>query len=102
VWALTEASAAAEDLGDLPMAVLWASQTIDGFDVIDAHAQGPQERYSTLREGISAYSSNSVTRIIEGANHSSILGNEEYAQQVSDAIREVIDAAQTGQPLASK
>jgi pimeloyl-ACP methyl ester carboxylesterase len=99
VWALTEASAAAEDLGDLPMAVLWASQTIDGFDVIDAHAQGSQERYSALREEISAYSSNSVTRIVEGADHSSILGNEQYAQQVSEAVRDVIEAAQTGQPL---
>jgi pimeloyl-ACP methyl ester carboxylesterase len=102
VWALTEASAAAEDLGDLPLAVLWASQTLDGFDVIDAHAQGSQERYSARREEVSAYSSNCMTHIIEGANHSSILGNEQYARQVSDAIRDVIDAAQTGEPLANK
>jgi hypothetical protein len=43
-----------------------------------------------------------VTRVIEGANHGSILGNEQYAQQVSDAILGVIEAAHTGQPLASK
>jgi len=100
VWALTEASAAAEDLGDLPLAVLWASQTIDGFDVIDAHIPGSQERYSTLREEISAYSSNSMTRTIVGADHLSILGSEQYAQQVSDAILDVIASARTGQPLA--
>jgi pimeloyl-ACP methyl ester carboxylesterase len=102
VWALTGASAAAENLGDLPMAVLWASQTLDGFDVIDAHAQGSQERYSALREEIATYTSNSVTRIIDGADHASILGNEQFAQQVSDAVLDVIDAARTHQPIASQ
>jgi hypothetical protein len=32
--------------------------------------------------------------------HGSVLGNEVYAQQVSDAILVVIQAAQTGEPLA--
>jgi pimeloyl-ACP methyl ester carboxylesterase len=94
-WALTDASAAAENPGNLPMAVLWASQTVDAFD---AHIEG----FLTAREEISTYSSNSVTRMIEGANHGSILGNEQYAQQVSNAILDVIEAAQTGQPLASQ
>jgi pimeloyl-ACP methyl ester carboxylesterase len=88
---LAAASAAAEDLGDLPMAVLWASES----DI-------NQERLSALREETAAYSSNSVTRYIEGANHGSILGNEQYAQQVSDAILRVVEAARTGQPLASQ
>jgi hypothetical protein len=43
-----------------------------------------------------------VTRVIEGANHGSILGDERHAQQVSDAILDVIEAAQTGEPLASE
>jgi len=43
-----------------------------------------------------------MTRVIEGANHGSILGNEQHAQQVSDAIRDVMEAAQTGEPLVSK
>jgi pimeloyl-ACP methyl ester carboxylesterase len=95
MWALTEASAAAENLGDLPMAVLWASQTVAAFDTsIDG--------FLTAREEILTYSSNSVLRMIEGADHGSILGNEQYAWQVSDAILDVMKAAQTGEPLASK
>jgi len=102
MWALTEASAAAENLGDLPMAVLWARMTLDGLDAIDAQVHVLLERFSVLVDEISTYSSNSVTRIVEGAEHLSILGNEQYAQQVSEAIRDVVQAARTGQPLASK
>jgi pimeloyl-ACP methyl ester carboxylesterase len=95
MWALTEASAAAEDLGDLPMAVLWAPESWKNQDVYLADLPA-------ARAEISTYSSNSVTRAVEGADHISILGNEQYAQQVSDAILDVIEAARTGQPLASQ
>jgi pimeloyl-ACP methyl ester carboxylesterase len=86
--ALAEQAAAAEEFGELPMVVLWASLSAT------AH-----ERYSDAREETGAYSSNSVTRVIDGADHLSLLGNEQYAQQVSDAILDVIAAAQTGEPL---
>jgi pimeloyl-ACP methyl ester carboxylesterase len=92
---LTDASAAAKNLGNLPMAVLWASQTLDAFE---AHVAG----FRAAREEIATYSGNRVIRVVEGANHGSILGNEQYAQQVSAAILDVIEAAQTGQPLASE
>jgi pimeloyl-ACP methyl ester carboxylesterase len=95
MWALTEASAAAENLGDLPMAILWAPETWKNQDAY-------LTELPAARAEISTYSSNSVTRMIEGADHVSILGNEQYAQQVSDAILGVIEAAQTGEPLASK
>ena len=87
--ALTEASAAAENLGDLPMAVLWAGESPTA-----------QEYFRSLREETAAYSSNSVTRLIADATHGSILGNEQYAQQVSDAILDVMEAVRTGEPLA--
>jgi pimeloyl-ACP methyl ester carboxylesterase len=88
-WTLIQASTAAEDLGDLPLAVLWASESYATYDRAAVNK-------------VATYSSNSVTRVIEGANHGSILGNEQHAQQVSDAILDVLEAAQTGQPLASK
>lgn len=86
---LTEAANAAKHLGDLPMAVLWAglSPTV-------------QDYFTSFRNEIATYSSNTATRVIEGADHGSILGNEQYAQQVSDAILDVIASAQTGEPLA--
>jgi pimeloyl-ACP methyl ester carboxylesterase len=89
LWALMQAALAAEDLGNLPMAVLWASQS--GTN---------QDSYAAYRAEVAGYSTNSVTRTIEGADHGSILGNEQYAQQVSDTILTVINAAQTDVPLA--
>lgn len=89
MWALMQAALAAEKLGDLPMAVLWASES--GTN---------QASYAAYRAEVADYSTNSVTRTIEGADHGSILGNEQYAQQVSDAILAVIRAAQTDEPLA--
>jgi pimeloyl-ACP methyl ester carboxylesterase len=83
--ALQEASAAAENLGDLPMYVLWASLS-----------PSYHERFSAARDEIAAASSNSVTHIVEGADHGSILGNEGYAQQVSNAVLEAVEAVQTG------
>jgi pimeloyl-ACP methyl ester carboxylesterase len=85
--ALAQASAAAGELGDLPMAVLWASESYANYNM-----EGMVE--------VAAYSSNSVVRVIENSNHGSILGTEQHAQQVSDAILDVIEAAETGEPLA--
>ena len=95
MWALTEASAAAENLGDLPMAVLWAPETWKSQDTY-------LTELPAARAEISTYSANSVTRSIEDADHVSILGNEAYARQVSDSVLDVMAAAQTGEPLASK
>jgi pimeloyl-ACP methyl ester carboxylesterase len=91
--ALQDASAAAENLGNLPVIVLWASQT---YALNEAN---PLLR--PFAEELSTYSSNSVTRIIEGADHGSILGNEQHAQQVSNAILDVLQAAETGEALAA-
>ena len=85
----TQASAAAENLGDLPLAVLWASESATAQDFFRAQ-----------RDQIATFSTNSSTRVIEGADHGAILGNERYAQQVSNAILAVMKAAQTGERLS--
>jgi pimeloyl-ACP methyl ester carboxylesterase len=89
MWALTTAAAAADDLGDLPVVVLWAGQ-------------GPMsgDLKAVVRAEIADLSSNEAIRFVDGADHGSILGNEQYAQQVTDAILDVIEAAQTGEPMA--
>lgn len=86
--ALTEASAAAQDFGDRPLVILWASESAS-----------TQAQFTEYRAEMTTFSSNSVTRMVEGADHGSILGNELYAQQVSDSILDVIDSADTGEPL---
>jgi pimeloyl-ACP methyl ester carboxylesterase len=91
-WSLVNAASDAENLGDLPMIVLWASETIAAFDT---NIVG----FAAAREEISVYSSNSITRYVEGATHSSILGNEQYAQQITNAILDVIRAVPSGESL---
>jgi pimeloyl-ACP methyl ester carboxylesterase len=84
---LAHASIAASDLGELPVAVLWAAESYANYDM-DAMLE------------VAAYSTNSVSLVIEGANHGSILGTEQFAQQVADAILDVTEAAETGESLA--
>ena len=84
-WELTKASAAAENFGDLPMVVLWASETKTMMERIPAIRQ--------YHDKIATYSTNSATMVIEGANHGSILANEQLSQRVSDAILGLVAAA---------
>lgn len=84
------AAAAVQNLGSLPTVILWSGSGEDTQVVRVA-----------LREELSALSTNDVTRFVEGSDHLSILGNEAYAAQVSEAILDVIAAAQTGESLSS-
>jgi pimeloyl-ACP methyl ester carboxylesterase len=91
--ALQDASAAALNFGALPLAVLWAGKQ-------PPLSSADTQLFEQAKTEIAAYSSNSTSRDVAGADHGSILGTEVYAQQVSDAVLQVIDAAQTGKPLA--
>ncbi len=82
------AAAAIKDLGNLPVMVLWAG---NGALVV--------EQARPIRDEIASLSTNEAVRYVDGADHLSILGNEQYAQQVTDAILDVIDAVTTGEPL---
>jgi hypothetical protein len=74
------------------MIVLWGTEGLN-FSAADlAHLH-------ELQQEIATYSANSVSRNVEGADHGTILGKAEYAQQVSDAVLDVIESARTGEPL---
>ncbi|MBZ0292128.1 MAG: alpha/beta hydrolase [Anaerolineae bacterium] len=90
---LNEDSAAAEDLGAIPLIALWAT---DGLTLSEAD----RALLPALHAEVASYSRNGVSRDVVGADHGSILGNEVYAQQVTDSILEVIAAAETGQSLS--
>jgi pimeloyl-ACP methyl ester carboxylesterase len=92
-WELGQQSQAAEALGELPVIVMWASYP---------DLTAPEERayLESVWASVPEFSSNSRIMTVEGSNHGSILGNEQYAQQVIEAILDVIEAAQTGEPLA--
>jgi hypothetical protein len=72
----------------MPLIILWAGQSPTA-----------QDFFKALREEVAGYSTNSITRFIAGADHGSILGQPQYAQQGSDAILEVIDASRKHKPL---
>jgi hypothetical protein len=59
---------------------------------------------ATRREGekslVKAFFSGFANSTIEGADHGSILGNEQHAQQVSNAILDHVQDVQAGKPLA--
>jgi hypothetical protein len=55
-----------------------------------------------LQHELAALSTNSIYQEVAGANHISLVTNEQYAASVSQAIKRVIEAARSGQPLASK
>ena len=71
--------------------------------VLTAGDQGSPERdhvWRRLQDELAGLSSDSVHRIIEGANHSSLVHDRIHAEATSGAIRQVVDAVRTGQRLA--
>jgi pimeloyl-ACP methyl ester carboxylesterase len=92
---LSQQAKAAANFGTRPLIILWAGHP---------ELTTPEDRakLKTIWSQVAVHSSNSVTRVIDGADHGSIQGNEQYAAQISAAVREVIESARSGQPLTSK
>lgn len=77
-----------ESLGDMPMFVLTAGTTAELVPVqIELH-----EEFARL-------CSNSLHRTVAGASHARLVTSSDYLPEVSDAIRQVFEAAQDGRPL---
>jgi pimeloyl-ACP methyl ester carboxylesterase len=90
---LAEQAKAAQDFGARPLIVLWAGHP-------EITASDDREKLKAIWAKVAVFSSNSATRVVEGADHGSIIGNEQHAAKVSAAIREVIESSRSGQPLA--
>lgn len=80
---------AAKGLGDLPLFVLSVSEQ-------DLYA----EVLTRLQAELATLSSNSVHLTVQGATHDGLVCRQESARVVADAIRQVVEAAYHGQPLA--
>lgn len=92
-WDLSQQFQAASHLGSLPVVVMWASHP-------ELTAPEDRETLKAIWDLMPVLSSNHVVRVVEGSDHGSIIGNEQYAQLVTNATHEVVEAAQTGEPLA--
>ncbi len=91
--AITAQGRAAGELGDLPLVVVAAGEYPEG--------PGRDIKFS-LQHELAALSTNSSYQEIAGANHISLVTSEQSAASVSQAIKRVIDAARSGQRLASE
>ena len=91
-WDLGQQLRAAK-LGSRPDIVLWASHP-------EITAPEDRQRLEAIWGMLPVTSSNTVTRIVEGANHGSIVGQPDFAAQIDKAVLDVIDSASTGLPLS--
>lgn len=80
----------AQPLDDLPVYVLSVSeQALFGAAL------------TRLQEDLATLSANTTRSIVQGATHESLVSRPEYARQVTQAIRQVVEAARTGASLGS-
>jgi pimeloyl-ACP methyl ester carboxylesterase len=92
-WELGQQLQAVGNLGELPITVLWASNP--GFKT-------PEERavLEQIWGMLPTFSDNTVIQVVDGATHGSIVGNEQYASQITDAVFRVVESARTGERMA--
>ena len=90
-------SLAAGPLGARPLVVLSAGTA---WLSVGAPADATRRAYTAMNIEQAGLSSNSVHRVVEGASHMSLVHRHDDAQATVTAIREVVEAAQSGQPLA--
>lgn len=91
-WELGQQARGAEHLDKLPIIVMWASHP---------EITTPEDRakLQAIWDSVPTFSTNNIVRIVKGADHGSIIGNDQYAAQVSSAIRDVMQSAHSGQLL---
>lgn len=80
----------ARSLEGLPLAVLSVTEQPYFADVL-----------TSLQADLSTLSSNSVHYTVQGATHEGLVAEQEHARVVAATIRQVLEAARTGQPLAN-
>ena len=81
----------AKNLGDRPLAVLSVTEQAIYSEVL-----------TKLQAELPALSSNSIHLTVEGATHESLTANREHALVVANAIRQVLEASESGGQLAAK
>ncbi|WP_392545270.1 alpha/beta hydrolase [Oryzobacter telluris] len=84
--ASTKEAASLRDLGDTPLMVLTAE--------IGSDPDWPQKQ-----DHLATLSSDSVHRVVQGADHAGMVGDQAHAVTTGRAILEVVSAIRTGQPL---
>ncbi|MEZ4672551.1 MAG: alpha/beta hydrolase [Anaerolineae bacterium] len=92
-WELSQQANAVKDAGEMPLVILWAGHP-------ELTAPEDRAKLESIWALVSVTSSNSDTRVVDGSDHGSIIGNEAYAAQVTQAVHDVLESVRSGQPLA--
>jgi len=87
-------------LGDLPLVVVTAGNSISGRGKVGGvTARQINEHHQEMQKDLARLSSRGEQIVIPGASHLSILAQPEYAAQVVEAIRRVVEAAREEKTL---
>jgi pimeloyl-ACP methyl ester carboxylesterase len=70
--------------------------------LLGSNGDGSNERLQGLFAQQAELSSNSITQFVDGATHAGLVDNQKYATQTSATIRQVFEAARSGQSLAQE
>jgi pimeloyl-ACP methyl ester carboxylesterase len=93
-----------QTLGAMPLVVLTANDHGQDF-AAQVSADDPElkeqfeQTWQALQAELALLSTNSLHRIIVGAGHASFQLDQQYVPALTTAIRQVVEAARTGQPL---
>lgn len=82
-------AAGVTDLGDLPVAVLTATD-------------GAEDDWMPMQDDLATLSTNSVHRTLTSGTHEMVVGHEDTAQQSAQAILDVVDSVRTGTPINAR
>jgi pimeloyl-ACP methyl ester carboxylesterase len=83
----TREAASVRDLGDTPLLVLSAG--------VGSRPDGPRDQAR-----LAALSTDSVHRVVDGASHQALVGDQTHAATTGRAILQVVSAVRAGQPLS--
>lgn len=83
-------AAASPDFGNRPLAVLTAGDNVRENAI-----------WGVFQAELARLSTNSIHQTLDGATHASVIHDEANAQVTSALIQRVVEAAATGQPLAT-
>ncbi len=77
-------------LGSIPLVVVSSTTPNDAIRRV----------WTDINGELAALSTNRIHRVIDGATHMGLVYKREHAQATIDTMRQVVEAARTGQPLA--
>ena len=67
--------------------------------VLGTKGDGSVEAFRDLFAAQARLSTNSITRVVDGATHAGLVDNQRYAPQTAAAILAVVQAVRTGKPM---